>query len=198
MVSFMAAKQTIHMFIRLSSIDLGTQPARLLHSSNTESTHHAERDVYDGGNHVSSLHPGHFHRDRSVIADLWANALAVSLGNVHLHGRSKVGLDLERLRRIRECVSIPLVLHGATSVDDEAIRQAINGGIRKINFGSGLRSTFYRAVKDSIERHGAGFNPYEVLGSGTNVDVMMAGRLAVRDLVTSKMKVLGSLDRAPT
>ena len=71
------------------------------------------------------------------VEETGVDALAVSLGNVHLHGRQKVGLDLGRLRAVRRRVNIPLVLHRATSADDRAIREAVAEGIRKINVGSG-------------------------------------------------------------
>jgi ketose-bisphosphate aldolase len=125
------------------------------------------------------------------------DALAVSLGNVHLHGRLKVGLDLDRLRAIRQRVQVPLVLHGASSVDDEALRQAIRGGIRKVNVGSALRRAFYEAVRERVRALNADFNPYDVLGSGRANDILMAGRLAVRELVLQKMRLFGSAGRAP-
>lgn len=130
------------------------------------------------------------------VDDTGIDALAVSLGNMHLHGRQKVGLDLDRLRAIRLAVNVPLVLHGATSVEDAAIRAAVHEGIRKINVGSGLRSAFFNAVRDCALAAGNEFNPYEVLGSGLAPDVLLAGRRAVRDFVCEKMQLFGSAGRA--
>jgi fructose/tagatose bisphosphate aldolase len=130
------------------------------------------------------------------VVETGIDALALSLGQVHLHGRKTVGLDLDRLRRIRAGVDIPLVLHGATSIDDTALREAIRHGIRKINVGSALRAAFYRALMDRIAVTGPDFNPYEVVGSGRRDDVLMAGRLAVRAVVQEKMRLFGSAGRA--
>ncbi len=130
------------------------------------------------------------------VADTGVDALAVSLGNVHLHGRRQVGLDIERLQAIRQCVRVPLVLHGATSVADGAIRAAVAAGIRKINIGSGVRSAFYRALRSRIGSAEESYNPYEVIGSGLDRDVLLAGRMAVRDFVCEKMQVFGSAGRA--
>lgn len=132
------------------------------------------------------------------VEETGIDALAVSLGNVHLHGRQKVGLDLERLRAIRARVKVPLVLHGATSVEDSAIRQAIDGGIRKVNVGSALRSVFFRAVRERVLATRDAFNPYHVLGSGLQEDVLTAGRRAVRDLVCERMRLFGSAGQAWT
>ena len=103
---------------------------------------------------------------------------------------------MERLKAIRGRVRVPLVLHGTSSVEDDALREAIRVGIRKINVGSALRTAFYEAVKKRIAATGTDFNPYEVLGSGLPEDILLAGRIAVRDLVQQKMKLFGSAGRA--
>ena len=129
------------------------------------------------------------------VADTGVDALAVSVGNLHLHGRRQVELDIDRLQAIRRRVQVPLVLHGATSVADSSIRRAIEAGIRKINVSSALRSAFFRAVKEHIATSEEKFNPYEVLGSGLPADVLLAGRIAVRHLVCAKMQLFGSAGR---
>jgi fructose-bisphosphate aldolase class II len=135
-------------------------------------------------------------RAAAFVAETGVDALAVSLGQAHLHGRRRMGLDLERLRRIRARVGVPLVLHGASSIEEAALQQAIQLGIRKVNMGSALRSAFYRAVRERIAATPADFNPYEVVGSGGPDDVLLAGRFAVRDVVRQKMRLFGSAGRA--
>jgi ketose-bisphosphate aldolase len=130
------------------------------------------------------------------VDDTGVDALAVSLGNVHLHGREKVELDIDRLSAIRRAVNVPLVLHGATSVHDTALRSVIREGIRKINVGSALRTAFFNAVRERLIETGSNFNPYEVLGSGLAPDILSVGRRAVRDVVCDKMTLFGSAGRA--
>ncbi len=120
------------------------------------------------------------------------DSLAVSLGQVHLHGRSKVGLDLDRLAAIRRRVDIPLVLHGATSVEDDAIRASIELGIRKINVGSALRRAFLAGMRRQMDQTSEDFNPYEVLGSGRAADVISAGKVAMKAVVEEKISLFGS------
>src|SRR5262249_35098436 len=129
-------------------------------------------------------------------AETGIDALAVSLGQAHLHGRTKVELDIDRLRAIRQRVRVPLALHGATSVADDAIREVVRHGICKINVGSAVRTAFYEAVKGRIAAADGSFNPYEVLGSGLPGDVLLAGRLGVRDVVAVKMQLFGSAGHA--
>ncbi len=120
------------------------------------------------------------------------DSLAVSLGQAHLHGRDKLELDLDRLAAIRGRVGVPLVLHGATSVDDGSIQAGIRIGLRKINVGSALRRAFFAGVKSKIAQVGEDYNPYEVLGSGRGDDLMLAGKLAMKSVVKEKILLFGS------
>src|SRR5262245_21320618 len=86
---------------------------------------------------------------------------------------------------------------GGTAIGDDALAAAIRTGVRKVNVGSALRSAFYRAVQAAIAAGGDPFNPYEVLGSGLDDDVLLAGRRAVGALVGAKMRLFGSAGRAP-
>ncbi len=78
------------------------------------------------------------------------DALAVSIGNVHGFTPNKVKLDLERLARIRESVSIPLVLHGASGLLEDQIEGVIGLGVAKINVNAELRWAFIDGVRDSV------------------------------------------------
>jgi fructose/tagatose bisphosphate aldolase len=127
------------------------------------------------------------------------DALAVNIGQAHLHGRRLLSLDQERLARLREAVEVPLVLHGASSVAPEAIRAAIQGGIRKINVGSVLKRVFFDAlVEAGIRARDDDYNPYEVIGSGTAADVLAAARLALRSKIEELMELFGSAGQAPS
>ena len=120
------------------------------------------------------------------------DSLAVSLGQAHLHGRAKLELDLDRLAAIRGSVGVPLVLHGATSVDDGSIQAGIRIGLRKINVGSALRRAFFAGVVSKVAQIGEDYNPYEVLGSGRGDDLMLAGKLAMKSVVKEKILLFGS------
>ena len=61
------------------------------------------------------------------------DALAVAIGSAHGFYVKAPKLNIRRLDEINKSVSIPLVLHGGTGINDEQIRQSINHGISKIN-----------------------------------------------------------------
>ena len=76
---------------------------------------------------------------RQFVQNTGIDALAINIGQVHLHGRQTVSLNFDCLNRIREVVRVPLVLHGASSVDLSELTRAAQEGIRKINVGSVLK-----------------------------------------------------------
>ncbi len=96
------------------------------------------------------------------------DSLAISVGQVHLHGRSPVRLDLDRVTALKAAVTVPLVLHGATSVTRADLARAIQRGVRKVNVGSILKRTFFEAMRAASTRAGDSYNPYEVIGSGVS------------------------------
>lgn len=79
------------------------------------------------------------------------DALAVALGNVHGFVPYEVKLDLDRLAAIRELVAVPLVLHGASGLPEDQVRDAIALGVAKINVNAELRRAFREGVAESVE-----------------------------------------------
>lgn len=125
------------------------------------------------------------------------DALAVNVGQAHLHGRRMVRLDLGRITELKRAVAVPLVLHGASSVAREDLTAAIARGIRKINVGSALKQAYFLALRDACLAQGDSFNPYDVVGSGLESDVLVAGRLAMQEVVEHMMSRFGCAGRAP-
>lgn len=120
--------------------------------------------------------------------------LAVSVGNVHIRTEGEQGLDLRRLEQIRRRVSIPLVLHGGTGIEPGALQAAIALGVAKVNFGTYLKQDYLKAVRSAIGRTSP--DPHRLLGMGGPEDLLMAGRLAVRDAVLARIGLLGCSGKA--
>jgi ketose-bisphosphate aldolase len=82
------------------------------------------------------------------------DALAVAIGSVHGISDHPIHLDLDLLGRIARVVSIPLVLHGASGLDDEELRVAVQRGIAKVNFNADLRRAYLGALREAIDPAG--------------------------------------------
>jgi fructose/tagatose bisphosphate aldolase len=133
---------------------------------------------------------------RAFVEETGVDALAVSVGQAHLHGRAELRLAQERVSELARAVSVPLVLHGASSVSRADLAEAIRRGIRKVNVGSVLKRSFFEAVRAACAAVPPGYNPYDVVGSGLAEDVLIAGRLAMRREVEALMGVFGSAGKA--
>lgn len=72
------------------------------------------------------------------LCDTGVDALAVSIGTAHGAYKKKPKLDLLRLREIRAATDTPLVLHGGSGLSDDDFKNAIAGGIAKVNIFTDL------------------------------------------------------------
>ncbi len=133
---------------------------------------------------------------RAFVECTGVDALAVNVGQAHLHGRSRVRLDRSRVEQLRRTVSVPLVLHGATSVEQDDLVGAIKAGVRKVNVGSALKSAYFDALRAACGKTAREYNPYEVVGSGVDADVLAAARRAMTAKVEQYMRLFGSAGRA--
>src|SRR5262249_57055369 len=72
------------------------------------------------------------------------DVLAVAVGNIHGFPAPgvEIRLDLERLRAIAEACPVPLVLHGASGLPPEVLREAAAAGVVKFNVNTELRRAF--------------------------------------------------------
>jgi ketose-bisphosphate aldolase len=131
-------------------------------------------------------------RARDFIERTGVDAFAVNIGQAHLHGRKRVRLNLPRLADLKQALRVPLVLHGASSVDRSDLKEAIRLGIRKINVGSALKRAYFEALRQTAVQAGDDYNPYEVVGSGLAGDALTAGRTALQKTVEDWMRVFGS------
>lgn len=81
------------------------------------------------------------------------DSLAVAIGTVHGLYTKKPDLDFERLHQIRNKVSIPLVLHGASDLPESDIRKCIATGICKVNIATDLKIPFARGLREYLNNH---------------------------------------------
>ena len=114
-------------------------------------------------------------------------SLAVAIGTAHGFYKGTPKLDFERLSVIREVVSIPLVLHGASGVPDDAVRESIKRGICKVNFATELRVAFSNGVKKYLAENPDAFDPKKYSAVGMEY---------VTELVKEKISVCGSEGQA--
>lgn len=115
------------------------------------------------------------------VRETHCDALAVSIGNRHGKPTKDEKLDMELLRRIRDVVSAPLVLHGASGTPANSIREAIDLGVTKINIDTDLRVAFSDAERNVLKDKDL-YDPREIL---------TPARDAVFETVKDKIRLFG-------
>ena len=84
------------------------------------------------------------------VAATGVDALAVAVGSSHAMLTRDAALDLELIAKIRDAVSLPLVLHGSSGVPDAGLAAAVRAGMTKINVATQLNKAFTAAVRASL------------------------------------------------
>lgn len=128
---------------------------------------------------------------KSFVEETGVDALSVSIGNVHIMTQGKAAVNLEALRRIREVVQVPLVVHGGTGFPAQSAADVISLGVAKFNFGTVLKQAYLAAVRDKLAAYQEPMNPHPFLGMGGPEDIMAAGREAVKTKVKELIQQYG-------
>lgn len=113
------------------------------------------------------------------------DGLAIAIGSAHAMRDRNATIDRELLNRIRQRVTVPLVLHGSSGLSDAEISTAIAGGITKVNVGTQLNVALTGAVRAALAADAALFEPRRYLGDG---------RRAIENIATELLELIA---RAP-
>lgn len=120
------------------------------------------------------------------VSQTGVDALAVCIGNVHGHYYREPALDFARLAAVRAAVDVPLVLHGASGLPEQMVRDSIALGITKINVNTELRDAFIGALRGRLAQP----------GSPDLVELLDGGVAAMQAVVAGKLRQFGSTGRA--
>lgn len=133
--------------------------------------------------------PGYTDPEDAVkfVEETGVSSLAVAIGTAHGIYKGEPKLDVERLSEIRKRVAVPLVLHGASGVPEETVKECIRRGISKVNFATELRIAYSNGVKKFLKENPEAFDPkkYGVVGMEY-----------VTEAVKEKIRMCGSADKA--
>ncbi|MEL6915545.1 MAG: class II fructose-bisphosphate aldolase [Pseudomonadota bacterium] len=110
------------------------------------------------------------------------DAMAISVGNVHLQTEQSAGLDTTRITAIEAVTDLPLVIHGGSGVP-AAQRQELARGtaVSKFNIGTELRVAFGDALRAAVDKDPARFDRVEILAD-THAPMVEAARAVLRTM----------------
>ena len=116
---------------------------------------------YSGGEESAGTDP----EEASLFAkDTKIDAMAISVGNVHLQENKEGGLDEDRIRSIEALTDVPLVIHGGSGVPIKQRKYlSRNSKICKFNIGTELRSAFGSALRNAVNADHSRFDRVQIL-----------------------------------
>nr|WP_024837490.1 class II fructose-bisphosphate aldolase [Clostridium sp. 12(A)] len=124
---------------------------------------------------------------KEFVEKTGVTSLAVAIGTAHGFYANKPVLDKERITEVKKLISIPLVLHGASGLSDEDVKECVQRGMCKVNFATELRVVYTGAGKKLLAEDPELFDPKK-LG--------IAGMEAVKEFVKGRMLVCGCDQKA--
>ena len=140
---------------------------------NGEIEHGEGKVTHDGAMYTDAT------QAREFVARSGVDMLAVAIGNRHGSYNGPARLRIDILDRIAVETRIPLVLHGASGIDDDQLRACIARGIVKVNYYTDADRAFMRALR-------------EILNGEDDPPMMRAveaGRQALRSVVAGRIAV---------
>ncbi|WP_296430633.1 class II fructose-bisphosphate aldolase [Yoonia sp.] len=134
---------------------------------------------YSGGEASAGTDPA---EAALFAAETGVDAMAISVGNVHLQQDKEGGLDTPRIAAIQAATNTPLVIHGGSGVPIAQRKQlATQTNICKFNIGTELRMAFGAALRDAVNSDPTRFDRVSILKE-THDPVMAAARVVLRNL----------------
>lgn len=112
------------------------------------------------------------------------DALAPALGSVHGLYKDSPNINYERMKEISEKTNLPLVLHGATGLDEETLKKSIEYGTCKININTELQITWTNQIRKYLEQNKDVFDPRKIISSGEE---------EIKRVIKTKLEILKSI-----
>jgi fructose-bisphosphate aldolase, class II len=96
--------------------------------------------------------------------DTGVDAMAISVGNVHLQEDKDGGLDMDRIRAIEAVTNVPLVIHGGSGVPvAQRTELSQTSKVCKFNIGTELRMAFGAAMREAVNSDPKRFDRVTIL-----------------------------------
>lgn len=108
------------------------------------------------------------------------DTFAPAFGTAHGVYKGEPKLDFCRLNNINRKVGIPLVMHGASGVPEDSVRESLNYGISKINISTELKIAFAEELRRYLVEHPDESDPRKYFNSA---------RAAVKEVAKRKIRI---------
>ena len=124
---------------------------------------------------------------KEFVEKTGVDSLAVAIGTSHGFYVGTPVLDKERVAQLKEATEAPLVMHGASGLSEEDVRECAARGIAKVNFATELRVAYTDAMRKLLSENPDIYDPKKPGKAGMD---------AVKEIVKSRIYMCGSDNKA--
>jgi fructose-bisphosphate aldolase class II/tagatose 1,6-diphosphate aldolase GatY/KbaY len=121
---------------------------------------------------------------KRFVEETGISSLAIAIGSKHGFYKGEPKLDIARLKEIRKVTKAYLVLHGASGIPSEILREAICNGITKVNVATDTKDLFMKTLK-------------EVLKNSDDIDLRNVFPIAINEtqkMIEQKIKIVSMIN----
>ncbi len=109
------------------------------------------------------------------------DSLAPAIGTVHGIYKGELHIDFDLIKKLRDNLPIPLVMHGGSGLDHSILKKAILSGITKINVNSDIQDVWAKEVRKFISDNPNVYDPRKIISSGS---------MAMKEFIAKKINIL--------
>ena len=115
------------------------------------------------------------------VEETGIDSLAPAIGTVHGIYKGELNIDFDLIKKLRENLSVPLVMHGGSGLEHSILKKAILSGISKINVNSDIQAVWHDEVVKFINDNPSVYDPRKVI---------MSGETAMKQFIDNKINLL--------
>ena len=115
------------------------------------------------------------------VQETGIDSLAPAIGTVHGIYKGQLNIDYSLIKKLRDNINIPLVMHGGSGLSHDILRNAIKAGINKINVNSDIQALWHHEVVKYINENPNVYDPRKII---------MSGRDAIYQFIEDKINIL--------
>jgi len=122
---------------------------------------------------------------QKFVIETGVDLIGPAVGNIHgIVKGYKENLNFQRIKELKEATSKYLVLHGASSIEDEKILKAIDNGISIVHINTDLRIAWRRNLEESLKGMPQEIAPYRLLEKS---------QLEIEKILENKIKLFAKI-----
>ncbi len=138
------------------------------------------------GDDANSYYCSNADECKEFVLSTGIDSLAPVVGNAHGLYKDEDQIDFVLLADICKAVKIPLVLHGASGLDDNKLKTAIFCGVTKVNISTDLMCAWANSVRKYLENDKDVYDPRKIIIPAMD---------CVKEVIHRKNKIINSKNK---